>query len=310
MFRGSVHIDIQDIVLIDEVDKTGSFSGAANRLHRTRSAITQHVQKLESHLGFRIFDRSSYRPHLTPEGKLFLERGRPLLRNFHRFSSEVQHIQQGWESEFSIAVDDVIGAESLFFLIEAFRKIAPQVTIRLHREVLNGCWDALLSHRADIAVGASGVPPIELLCKQVPLGSVEFVYAVTPSHPLAHLDRKVTSNDLEAYPMIVVPDTSQTLQKRTTGIASQQSKIIVPTMDDKVLAQTCGLGVGYLPVLRIQHLLNEGKLVALELTDHAKKVVDFSIAWLDDAENKSLSWFVQHLSQDHIKEEILKPRIH
>src|SRR3989338_3484160 len=159
-------IDIQDLVLIEEIEKAGSFSGAANRLYRTRSAITQHVQKLEDHLGFLIFDRSHYRPLLTPEGKLFLERGRPFLRGFQKFKSDVSHIQQGWDSTFSIAFDDVLGAESLFFLIEEFRKVAPQVTLRVIREVLNGCWDALTTHRADLAIGASSEPPIDFICKQ------------------------------------------------------------------------------------------------------------------------------------------------
>lgn len=73
-----MNFDIQDLALLEAIDQSGSFSAAADQLYRTRSAITQHVQKLEDQLGFPIFDRSHYRPLLTPEGRLLLERGRPL----------------------------------------------------------------------------------------------------------------------------------------------------------------------------------------------------------------------------------------
>jgi DNA-binding transcriptional LysR family regulator len=305
MFRGSMNVDIQDLVLIEEIDKAGSFSGAANSLFRTRSAITQHVQKLEDHLGFLIFDRSYYRPILTPEGKLFLERGRPFLRGFQRFKSEIQHIQQGWESEFSIAVDDVIGVEKIYFLIEEFRHIAPQITIRLLREVLNGCWDALTHNRADLAIGASGEPPLELVCQQEPLGSIDFVYAVAKDHPLTQIERPVTPEDLTAYPMIIISDTSVDTVKRTSGIVSQQPKIIVQTMDDKIAAQVKGLGVGYVPLPRVQYLIDQELLVKIDLVHHTKKKGEFKIAWVNQPESRTLNWFLEALSREEVKELII-----
>ncbi len=62
-----MHFDVQDLALIEAIHQSGSFSAAAQLLFRTRAAITQHVQKLESQVGFLIFDRSHYRPTLTPE---------------------------------------------------------------------------------------------------------------------------------------------------------------------------------------------------------------------------------------------------
>lgn len=301
-----MHIDINDIVLIDEIDKAGSFSGAADRLFRTRSAITQHVQKLEDQLGFLIFDRSQYRPALTAEGRLFLERGRPFLRGFNRFKSEVQHIQQGWETEFSIAIDDILGAESIYFLIQEFRKVAPQVTIRIGREVLNGCWDALLNNRADLIIGASGEPPLELVCDQDYLGAVDFVYAVSANHPLAHYKGIITPEVLSTYPMIVVPDTSSTAPKRTSGVVSQQSKIIVPTIADKITAQAQGLGVGFVPLPRVSHLIKEGKLVRLNLSHNPKKKGEFKTAWIRRPESRTLSWFLEALSDPNNKSKILE----
>ncbi len=300
-----MNFDIQDLLLLEIIEQNGSFSAAASLLYRTRSAITQHVQKLEDQLGFLIFDRTHYRPSLTHEGHLFLERGRPLLRNFEQLKSEIQHIKQGWESEFTIAIDDVLPIEILFFLIEDFRKVAPHVTIRILREVLNGCWDALASNQASLVVGATGEPPLDLICGQQTLGSVEFVFAVAKNHPLTQYPAPLSSEDLIAFPSIVISDTSQTISKRSSGVVSHQPKIIVPTMDAKIRAQVLGLGTGYLPRPRILPLLETGQLVVLELAHHAKRKGHFNIAWQVNSASPVLAWFLEALESKEVRRQLL-----
>lgn len=300
-----MNFDVNDLALIEAIEDSGSFSAAAEKLYRTRSAITQHVQKLEDQLGFQIFNRQEYRPSLTSEGRLFLERGRPLLRNFEQLKAEVQHIKQGWESEFTIAIDDVLAIEALFFLIEGFRKVAPQVTIRVLREVLNGCWDALLENRASLVIGATGEPPLDLICSQQPLGSVEFVFGVAKDHPLTNKATPLLPEDLLAFPTIIIPDTSQIAPRRTSGIVSHQPRIIVPTMDAKIRAQVQGLGVGYLPRPRVLHLLETGQLVELTLAHHAIRKGHFNIAWQVNPASPVLTWFLEALESKEVKERLL-----
>lgn len=301
-----MHFDVQDLVLLTTIERSGSFSAAADLLYRTRSAITQHIKKLEDQVGFQIFDRSSYRPTLTPEGRFFLERGKPLLQGLDRLKADIQQIKEGWEAEFSIAIDDVFPTENLFFLIEEFHKVAPNVNLRISREVLNGCWDALLENRATLAIGASGDPPLDLLCDQQPLGAVEFVFAVAKDHPLTHLPTPITPEDLEAFPGIVISDTSQGILKRSSGFVSRQAKIIVPSMDAKVHAQLMGLGVGYLPHHRIKGLLQEGKLVQLSLSTHVKRKSYFKIAWQTNSKSSALQWFLKALESSAVRKRVLE----
>ncbi len=47
-----------------------SFSRAAPRLHRTQSAVSQTINKLEEELGEKLFDRSSRDGSLTDAGQL------------------------------------------------------------------------------------------------------------------------------------------------------------------------------------------------------------------------------------------------
>jgi len=304
-----MHIDIQDLILLETIERTGSFAAAAEHLYRTRSAITQHVKKLEDHLGFQLFDRTPYRPLLTSEGRFFLEKGRPLLRGLERFKSDIQQIKEGWESEFSIAIDDILATENLFFLIEDFKKIAPHVNIRITREVLNGCWDALLENRATLAIGVTGEPPLDLLCEQRPLGMVEFVFAVAKDHPLTQHPSPITPEQISLYPRIIISDTSQNLLKRSSGLVSPPSKIIVPTMETKVKAQVAGLGVGYLPLSRIQDLLQKGELIVLSLSSQTRRRVHLNMAWHTSSQSPALKWFLEALESNGSRTQLIQPHI-
>ena len=57
------------------VAESGSFHTAAARLSRVQSAVSHAIGNLESHLRIALFDRSGYRPTLTPEGRALLKIG-------------------------------------------------------------------------------------------------------------------------------------------------------------------------------------------------------------------------------------------
>ncbi|MDM8567479.1 LysR family transcriptional regulator [Candidatus Halobeggiatoa sp. HSG11] len=57
--------DLDAIIILDAIDKHGSFAAAAEALYRVPSSITYAVQKLERCMGMSLFDRKKYRPTLT-----------------------------------------------------------------------------------------------------------------------------------------------------------------------------------------------------------------------------------------------------
>ena len=55
------------------VADAASFRRAAERLHRSQSAVSVHVQQLEEELGVPLFERTTRRVSLTAEGRTLLE---------------------------------------------------------------------------------------------------------------------------------------------------------------------------------------------------------------------------------------------
>lgn len=293
--------EIKDFQLIAAIHELGTFAKAAEHLNRTPSAITQSIQKLEDLLGFQLFDRSGYRPIITPEGQLFLQRGKQILNQIAELESDLQLIEKGFESEFNIAFDDLIAIENFFPLIQAFQKVSPRVIIRLHREVLNGCWDALLQNRATIALGASGEPPIGLPSHQKTIGEISFVFAVAKNHPLTNLPITkfpdlIPKEELIQYPSIVISDTSRSMPARSSGLLEGQPILIVPNMEAKIRAQISGLGIGYLPRNRVETFLTKGELVEINV-NHQKSKTYLKAAWRTDVKSEILQWFIKELDK-------------
>lgn len=67
------NITIDQIKCFQTLVDQGSFSQAAHQLNRAKSTVRYAIGQLELQLGFKVIDRSQYRPALTSEGKEFLE---------------------------------------------------------------------------------------------------------------------------------------------------------------------------------------------------------------------------------------------
>src|SRR6266850_366854 len=70
---------LDDLRALVEFAQAGSITGAADRLHRTPSAITRQMQRLEAALGAELLDRSVKPPRLNSLGSRVLEQARDLL---------------------------------------------------------------------------------------------------------------------------------------------------------------------------------------------------------------------------------------
>ncbi len=70
----------EDIHALVEFAEAGSIARAASRLHRTPSAITRQMQRLEAELGAQLLDRSVKPPRLTPLGIRIVEQSRDVLK--------------------------------------------------------------------------------------------------------------------------------------------------------------------------------------------------------------------------------------
>ena len=182
-----MHLTLDALQVLDAIATKGSFAAAAESLHRVPSAITYTVRKLEDDLGIALFDRSGHRAELTEAGSELLREGRFMLRAADELQSRVRRVSTGIETNLSIAVSDLFKLEAIYPILQEFYQQGFGTRIRVMSEVFGGSWDALVSGRADISLGAPGDGPPGGGYSTRLIGPVIFRFAVAPHHPLAAL---------------------------------------------------------------------------------------------------------------------------
>lgn len=298
-----MRLSLDALLVLDAIDRKGSFAAAATEMHRVPSAVTYTIQKLEQDLDVLIFDRSGHRARLTPAGQELLREGRPLLDAALALEARVKRVATGWEPELRIAVGDLIDFRVLLDSVAAFDRIGGETRLRFSHEAYGGAWDALYTGRADFAIGAPDDAPPGGGFKSTPLGEVEFVLAVAPSHPLAKEPHPVPMQTIRSHRAVSVADSSRSLAPRTSGLLTGQATLTVSTQADKLAAQLAGLGVGYLPRRIADPHIAAGNLVALYPEEH-KAIAKLFIAWPTKARGNALRWFLDHLADDAVRQRL------
>lgn len=291
-------LTLDALAILDAIDRRGSFARAAEELERATSSLTYTVQKIEAELDVLLFDRSGHRARFTPAGKLLLDEGRTLLGAAQTLEDRARQAAGGWEPRFALALEGVLPVAPLLPVLDAFYALGQGVALRLRQEVLAGTWDALASGCADLAIAGGEAPPGAGL-KTRPLGSLEFVFCVTPGHALARLKRPLNSTDLATHRAVVIADTARNLPLRSADWLRQQPRLTVDDLPTKLAAQQAGLGVGALPRWLAEAEIAAGRLVPCALVDGNPRQT-FHLAWRSGESGRALDWFVQALSRPEV----------
>ncbi|WP_333606782.1 LysR family transcriptional regulator [Arsukibacterium sp.] len=287
-------LNLEALRALDAIERKGSFAAAADALYKVPSALSYTMAQLEQSLGVSLFDRSKQKARLTPAGQLLLQQGRELLKAADQLQKAVQQLDSGWESTLTLALDSVVPAEPVFQLISQFLQLGKLTQLQLREEVMAGGWEALNTGQADLAIGVpaslhKGPYHFQLM------GEVEFVFAVSPHHRLAALDKVITLDDVQQETAIVVADTAIDSQKLSSGLFDSRQKVIVANLAQKITAQKQGLGVGFLPRHLVQQQLARGELIAKR---HLipREPAKLYLAWHKQQQGKALQWFCQQLA--------------
>jgi DNA-binding transcriptional LysR family regulator len=94
--------------VVDAVARTGSFSAAAQELHRVPSAVSYTVRQLEQWLAVPLFERRHRDVELTPAGVLFIQEARGVIKKMLDTRRQCQQVANGWRGQLKIAVDIIV----------------------------------------------------------------------------------------------------------------------------------------------------------------------------------------------------------
>jgi DNA-binding transcriptional LysR family regulator len=295
-----MRVTLDALVVLDAIDRAGSFAGGAEQLFRVPSAVSYTVHKLEQDLGVAIFDRSGHRAKLTKAGAQLLKDGRELLRLAEEVERKVKEVGAGWEARIAIAVGDVVPPSAVYPLMRAFYE-APghQAThLQISVESQATCWDSLLAGRTDLVIGAPEPGPnIDGIGVQT-LGEFELALVVPAEHPLARAAEPLPPTVVSQFR--VVRQTAWPFSNRPE--VANEELITVDGCNSQVEAIRHGVAVGYLPAYLVQDDVSAGRLVAKTVTDAPR--LRLAIAWRTTRPGHGLEWFLEHLRAPEFRDRL------
>jgi DNA-binding transcriptional LysR family regulator len=295
------------LAMLQTIAKSGSFAAAARASNMVPSALTYRVRQMEDALDVLLFDRSSRQARLTEAGAELLREGARLLADIDAVANRVKRVATGWESQLTIAVDSIINRATLMELCEAFFSLSPPTRLKLRDETLSGTLEALTSGQADLALGVMVGATTMAGLHHESLGTVHFVFAMAPHHPLAKMPEPLSDEIIRQHRAVAVADTVQRGSGLTIGLLAGQDVFTVSGMPAKLDAEIRGLGVGFLPSCLAQPYLDSGRLVARRV-ERSERQIQVSYAWRKSGkpgQGRALQWWLEQLKSPVTREALL-----
>ena len=254
----------------------GSYGKAAEALHKSQSAVTYAVQKLESLLGVKAFEIKGRKAILTPTGQLLYRRARTLLDEAAGLERAASTLSAGWEAEIHLAVEHVFPTWLLLQCLDRFGSESPHTRIELNESVLGGTNEALLGGQADLAI--TGRIPTGFTGE--PLLRMRFVPAAHPEHPLHALGRSIPTQDLRAQRQLVVRESGSKRTTNTLAVEATQ-RWTVTQMATSVEAARMGYGFAWYPEEKIRSELTAGQLKPLPMREGGERFAELYLVYAD-----------------------------
>jgi DNA-binding transcriptional LysR family regulator len=175
MPRADANRAVEMEVFVRVVD-LGGFSAAARSFHRTPSAVSKLLTRLEARLGTRLINRSTRRLQLTLEGQAFYDRAVRILADMEEAEREAA---AGTSPRGHLTVNSNIpfGMRHVVPLIGPFLAQHPKVTLDI---VLSDTVIDLMRERADIAIRVGPLRGSSLIARK--LGTSRMVIVGSPDY--------------------------------------------------------------------------------------------------------------------------------
>jgi len=253
----------------------GGYAQAAELLHKSQSAVTYAVQKMETLLGVKIFEVVGRKAHLTSTGQVLYRRAKALLDEAGALEGAAGTLAAGWEPELRLSVEIIFPTWMLLQCLARFAEERPQTRIELYENVLSGTEEALLQRKVDLAI-CSQVPPG---FAGDPLMRLRFIAAAHPDHPLHQLGRELTLQDLRKHRHLIIRDTGS--QRRSgTWLGAEQSWT-VGQKATSIHAAVMALGFAWFPEETVLGELERGELKPLPLREGGERWGDLYLVFAD-----------------------------
>lgn len=239
---------LQTFLLVAE---HSSFRHAADKVHRSQSAVSTQIKQLEDQLGVTLFHRTTRNVRLTAEGEQLLDCAR---RAVHEVEAGLRRINEAADirrGRVAISCSPTVAATRLPTVLAAFAKDYPGVNLFVRELTSDDLFGTIRQRECDFGIGPLVSTP-ELNFEPI---LEEHMYALVPKSLLRRSRATITVAELATMPLLVLnPATAlralveETLKSRNLKLARNYQFSQAQTL---IAAARVGLGAAILPEMAL-----------------------------------------------------------
>lgn len=248
------------------VARAGSIRAASEELHVAGSAVSRQIQKLESELGFQLFERLPNGLRLTQAGIVTLRHAKSTLQEFELLKSELGSLKGEKTGVVRIAPLDSLLVRFLPDQILAFHRANPSVDFRVQSGPHSRIATQVAEGEADIGITFNLARPEDT--EFISDVAMPLMAMVSKDHPLARL-KTVTLTQCAQFNLLLQMDTEPirslievelSVLERTgrTLVASNNLMMLKPMVE-------AGAGVAFYTPIGLAEGLEKGSIVGVPL---------------------------------------------
>lgn len=246
----AINFDLNDLYAFRALVEYGSFKAAAEAICISQPALSRRIDKLETSLGVKLFERTTRRVSLTLVGRSFAPRAQRLLADFEEVMSDVSDTGQSRTGLVTVAC---VPSAAYYFMpkvIAHFQSHYPRVRIKLIDSSAGNVYDAVISGHADFGLSFTGAPQPDVEFR--PLVHEAYVAACRHDHALA-ARKSMTWREFYTHPYVRLDKTSgnrNVLDQALAGIIPEIPSVCETRHVTTLLGMVeAGLGIAAVPAM-------------------------------------------------------------
>lgn len=263
MERGPFRIDrINDIALFVRVVERRNFSLAAKDWHLSPSTVSKLIERLESRLGVRLFDRTSRAVTLTPEGQVFHQKALAVLAAAEDAQNALAKSEEDIRGVLRVHAMPAFARNELAKVLPEFLARYPAVKLELFIGLES---PSLAEHGLDVLIHSGKLSDSSMVAKRI--ATVRWIICASPTY-LARHGTPASAAELMQHNCLNFVSRSEWNLWRLQDARSQVEQLAAgnfSSSDGGVLLEMAraGAGIARLGDFHVQDDIDRGTLVPL-----------------------------------------------
>ncbi|MTI09542.1 LysR family transcriptional regulator [Curvivirga aplysinae] len=289
---------LKKMALFCRVVELGSFAAVADDQGVTPAIVGRHVADLENLLGLRLLSRTTRSMEVTDEGRRYYKGCRDALDQVATLEQNISNKEKRDPSGIiRLSAPEGLAIPYLLDLIESFRVRYPDVTFDL---LLDNAKTDFVAEGTDIAIRlAIALEDSSLIIRK--LGETEFVLLAAPSYLMKRGEPEnledLSSHDCISFGASKIGDGWPVLTAKGIRKIRQPWKMVVNHTQSHKEAIKRGMGVGLLPRIMAEDMINEGLVRQISLDVEFPKIGIYLVYPSRDLQPRRVRLFLDHVYQ-------------